>query len=421
MERSSDVELLMVGYELLRGDRNDSHLEYLGRRLLEIGVRIDRVHVVGDDVKAISELVRERHQIAAVLVVTGGLGPTHDDITRDGVAEGLGLPLVFDPSQWMRIKGYFERVGREASESNRRQAMFPRGSTPMDNPRGTAPGFLVEAGGCLVTALPGPPREFRTMVDASLIPAVARRLPRLPVFSRTYRTMGVGESQIAALLESLTREYDEFSLASLPHVAGVDLILRAKPGTIPPDSLARRADAFEIELDRELGHKIYAKGDRTLEETVGRMLAERHATVAVAESLTGGLLGTRLTDVPGSSAYMLADVVAYSNEAKVDFLGVKKESLAAHGAVSEIVCREMAEGIRSRTGATWGIATTGIAGPSGGTAEKPVGLCYYGLTGAEGPDIRRRVFSGARDDVRERVVWASLFLLYERLLGAARP
>ncbi len=416
MDKPHEVELLMVGYELLRGDRTDSHLEYLGRRLLEIGARIDRVHIVGDERSEIGELVRQRHRFAAVLVVTGGLGPTHDDVTREGVADGLDLPLEFDEGQWAKIRAYFEKYGRHASDSNRRQAMFPKGATPVDNPRGTAPGFTVEAGGCLVVALPGPPREFRTMVDASLLPAVARCLGRPPVFTRTYRTMGVGESQMAVLFESLTREYDEFTLASLPHVAGVDLVLRAKPGAGPPETLGERAGSFETELTRELGHKLYATGERTLEETIGRMLAERGATIAVAESLTGGLLGKRLTDVSGSSRYMLADVVAYGNEAKLDFLGVTMESLAAGGAVSEVVCREMAEGIRSRTGATWGLATTGIAGPTGGTTEKPVGLCYYGLSWRDGSDIRRRVFSGVRDDVRERVVWASLFLLYEKLL-----
>lgn len=416
MGKTRDVELLMVGYELLRGDRADSHLGYLGRRLLEIGVRIDRVHVVGDERREIGELVRERHRAASVLVVTGGLGPTHDDVTREGVADGLELPLVFDDDQWAVIRAYFERYGRRASESNRRQAMFPRGAIPVPNPRGTAPGFIVDAGGCLVAALPGPPREFRAMVDASLLPEIARRFARPPVFTRTYRTMGVGESQMAGVLESLTREYEEFMLASLPHVAGVDLILREKPGAGRRATLDERAGAFETDLRRELGHKIYATGDRTLEETVGRMLTERKATVAVAESVTGGLLGKRLTDVSGSSGYVLAGVVAYSNEAKVDFLGVSEESLAASGAVSEAVCREMAEGIRSRTGATWGLATTGIAGPTGGTPEKPVGLCYYGVSGRGGADIHRRVFSGARDDVRERVVSASLFLLYEKLL-----
>ena len=410
-----DVELLMVGYELLRGDRRDSHLEYLGRRLLDAGVRIDRVHVVGDDREEIAGLVRDRRPFTRVLVVTGGLGPTHDDVTREGVADGLGLPLEFDEGQWGRIQAYFEKHSRRLSESNRRQAMFPRGATPVDNTRGTAPGFTVEAEDCLVFVLPGPPSEFRAMADAAVLPAVVKMFERPPALVRTFRTMGIGESAMAMLFESLTREYDEFTLASLPHVAGVDIILRAKPDAGLPATLATRAGAFEADLRRALGNKIYAAGDLSLEEVVGLTLVERGSTIAVAESLTGGLLGKRLTDVSGSSRYVLADVVAYSNEAKADFLGVSEASLAAFGAVSEPVCREMAEGIRKRLGATYGLATTGIAGPTGGSREKAVGLSYYGVSWEGGSDIRNRVFPGTRGDIRERVVWATLFLLYERL------
>ncbi len=411
----NDVELLIVGYEILRGDRRDAHLEYLGRRLLDIGVRIGRVHVCGDETGEIAAVVRERRRRTRMLVVTGGLGPTHDDVTREGVARGLGLPLEFDADEWQRIQEYFERHGRKASESNRRQAMFPGGATVVGNTRGTAPGFAVDADGCLVVVLPGPPPEFRTMADAHLIPAAAELFGRPAALTRVYRTMGIGESQMSTLLDSLVSRYDEFTLASLPHIAGVDLIVRAKPQAGPSPTLAGRADALESDLRNGLGNKIYATGDESLESVVGRMLAQRGATIAVAESLTGGLLGKRLTDIPGSSRYVLAGVVAYSNRSKVDLLGVSEASLAAHGAVSETVCREMADGLRARTGATYALATTGIAGPTGGTAEKPVGLCYYGATWQEGSDIRYRAFPGTRPDVRERVVWASLFLLYELL------
>lgn len=409
-----------MGDEMLRGDRTDSHARHLGRRLLEIGARLDRVLIVGDRRGEIADAVRERHRGAEALVITGGLGPTHDDVTREGVADALGLPLAFDASQWEWIQGYFHKHGREASESNRRQAMFPRGATPIENTRGTAPGFLIDAGGCLLAALPGPPREFRAMLDSAVIPRLQRRFGRSALLTRTFRTMGVGESQMAALLEALSQRYDEFTLASLPHVAGVDLILRARPGTSDA-ALCARADAFEAELasglgeHRGIGEHIYAVGERTLEETVGEKLVRAGATVAVAESLTGGLLAKRLTDVPGSSRYFLAGVTAYSNESKEAFLGVKRETLEAWGAVSEAVCREMAEGVRARTGAAYGMATTGIAGPDGATPEKPLGLCYYGVAGPKGTEIRKRVFGGGREDVRERAVWAALFLLYETL------
>ena len=416
MDRRHDVELLLVGNELLRGDRRDSHVEFLGRALLEAGARVERVHVAGDDVGEICGVVRERLPMTRVLVVTGGLGPTLDDVTREGVAEGLGLPLEFDEGQWAKIQAYFARSGRIASESNRRQAMFPRGAAPVENPRGTAPGFTIERGGCLVAVLPGPPPELRTMADASLVPAVAAIFNRAAPVTRTFRTMGIGESQMSPLLDRLAADYPEFTISSLPHITGVDLIIRAKPDA-GASGAAARADAFETDLRAELGKKIYTTANETLEEIVGRLLVARCESIAVAESLTGGLLGKRLTDVPGSSRYVLADVVAYANEAKIEFLGVSARSLSSFGAVSEAVCREMAEGARRRAGATWGLSTTGVAGPDGGTAEKPVGLAYFGLSWEGGSEIRRRVFSGARPDVRERVAWAALFLLYEFLSG----
>jgi nicotinamide-nucleotide amidase len=417
MDRKHDVELLLVGYELLRGDRRDSHAEFLGRRLLEAGVRVARVHVAGDDTVEIASVVHERAPMTRVLVVTGGLGPTHDDVTREGVAEGIGLPLEFDERQWEKIQEYFARSGRVASESNRRQAMFPKGAIPIDNTRGTAPGFTIESGGCLVAVLPGPPAELRTMADAALVPLVAAIFGRAAPVTRTFRTMGIGESQMSPLLDELAARYTGFTLASLPHTAGVDLILRSKPDAGSRAALSARAEAFESDLRAALGNKIYTTADETLEEVIGGVLAKKGETIAVAESLTGGLLGKLLTDVPGSSRYVLADVVAYANRSKVDLLGVDERSLASFGAVSEAVCREMADGVRRRAGATYGLATTGIAGPGGGTEDKPVGLAYFGLSWEGGSEIRHRVFAGARPDVRERVVWASLSLVYEFLSG----
>ena len=415
MNSKHDVEFVIVGNEMLRGDGRDSHLEYLGRRLLGIGVRIDRAHVVGDERGRIAAVVRERLTQSRVLVVSGGLGPTQDDITREAVADGLGVPLEFREDQWRNIQDYFKKFGWRVSESNRRQAFFPEGATPVDNLRGTAPGFMIEKSGCLVAVLPGPPREFRTMLEGAVLPAIGDVFKRPALFSATFHTAGIGESAMVKILDSLMDRYGEFALSSLPHVAGVDLVIRAKPGAPDIERLAGRLAAFEADLRQALGDKVYAKDAVNLEETIGNALVGQGATLAIAESLTGGLLGKRITDVPGSSRYLLADVVAYSNESKTGFLGVTQKSLENHGAVSEAVCREMADGVRKKTGATYGLSTTGIAGPTGGTDEKPVGLCYCGLSWAGGSDIRRRVFPGTREDVRERVVWASLFLLHERL------
>lgn len=417
MSKKSDVEIIIVGNELLRGDRRDSHLEFLGRRLLRMGVRLDHAHVVGDDRERIAELVAARIKKSRVLIVTGGLGPTHDDITRDAVADGLGVTLEFVEDQWEAIQAMFARYGWKVSESNRRQAFFPKGATPIANARGTAPGFVAQSGGCLVAVCPGPPREFRAMLDNDIVPMIERAFDRPELVQEIYRTAGIGESKLTPLIESLLDRHKGLTVASLPHIAGVDLLVRAGRNAGNAADLRLVMDGFEKDLRASLAHRIYAKGDVSFEEVIGDLLADRGETLAVAESLTGGLMGKRLTDVSGSSRYLLADVVSYSNESKSKFLGVAGDTLIAHGAVSRPVCREMADGVRIATGATYGFATTGIAGPTGGTDEKPVGLCYFGLSWEGGADIQRRIFPGERNAVRERVVWASFFLLYEKLCG----
>jgi nicotinamide-nucleotide amidase len=418
MSNKSDVELIVVGNELLRGDRRDAHLEYLGQSLLRIGTRLDQAQMVGDDRERIAELIVARITRTRVLIVTGGLGPTHDDITRDAVADGLGVALEFIEEQWNAIQAMFAKYGWKVSESNRRQAFFPKGATPVANPRGTAPGFVAKSGGCLIAVLPGPPREFQAMLDNDILPEIERLLQPVAPVQETFRTAGIGESKLTPLIETLLERYEGLTVASLPHVAGVDLLIRAKRDAGGAAELRTVMDAFERDLRAALGHRIYARGDASFEDVIGGLLADKGETIAVAESLTGGLMGKRLTDVSGSSRYLLADVVAYSNESKVKFLGVGEDTLIAHGAVSRPVAREMADGIRLATGATYGFATTGIAGPTGGTNVKPVGLCYYGLSWDGGADIQRRIFPGERNAVRERVVWASFFLIYEKLCSA---
>lgn len=415
--KKGEVEVILVGNELLKGERRDAHLAYVGTALATAGARVTGAHVIGDDPTAIAGLIRDRADDARAIVVSGGLGPTHDDITREGVAAGLGLELVWDEAQWKVINRMFERTGMTTDDSNRRQAYFPAGAEVMPNPRGTAAGFMVERSDLLVAVLPGPPREFNPMLDSHVVPRIAKIFDRPPLFRETFRTTGIGESTMTPLVSPIFDAFaDRFDVSSLPHLGGVDIVLTAKPGAASIDDSRSAAADFEAKLRDVLGDKVYAKGAESLESVVGRMLTERGETLAIAESLTGGLIGKRVTDVPGSSAYLLADVVAYSNAAKVDFLGVAEASLEHHGAVSETVCREMAEGVRHRTGATWGISTTGIAGPDGGTESKPVGLTWYGVAWQGGHKVAHRVFPGMRGDVRERVVFAALLQLYRILL-----
>jgi nicotinamide-nucleotide amidase len=221
-------------------------------------------------------------------------------------------------------------------------------------------------------------------------------------------------------LQPIFDKHDAFTVSSLPHIGGVDIVITQKPSVVDQDLVNQQARTFEKDLRRYLGSKLYAKGKASLESVIGQALVESDATLAIAESITGGLIGKRITDVPGSSSYLLADVVAYSNESKVSLLGISEKSLAEHGAVSKIVCRQMADGIRSETGATWALAATGIAGPDGATEEKPVGLTFFGVSWEGGAEIHERVFPGNREAVRERVAFATLLLLHERIAGAGR-
>jgi nicotinamide-nucleotide amidase len=412
----NDAEIILIGDELLKGERRDSHLQYLAEALGRVGIRIGICCVVGDEKERVAEIVRDRNSMARVLIICGGLGPTEDDITRDAVAEGLGQSLEFHESAWKIIQSYFASIGIEPADTNRKQAFFPAGASPLQNANGTAPGFSIEKNGCLVIVLPGPPHELIPMVEDDVLPRLRQIFQRPPIFTETFRTVAIGESTLASLLEEIIPQYSEFDFASLFSPSGADIIITDRTGAQDGQFLAKRAAAFGDDLRRILGYKYYANGSTSLEEVVGELIIEKKSTLSIAESLTGGLIGKRITDVPGSSRYFLADIVSYSNESKVEMLNVLPETLEQFGAVSEAVCAQMAKGAREKTNATWGLSTTGIAGPGGGSDEKPVGLCYYGLSWDGGEMVRRRIFRGGREIVRERVVYAALYLLYQHLV-----
>jgi nicotinamide-nucleotide amidase len=414
MGRTNDAEVIIVGDELLKGERGDAHLRYLGRALRPHGVRVAAAHVVGDSVERIAELVRARLGNARVLIVAGGLGPTPDDVTREGVARGLGRPLEFDPDSWEWITAYFARFGRTAAEGNRQQAHFPAGAEVLGNSRGTAPGFAVEESGTAVFVLPGPPHEMQQMFASDVAPRLVSMFARAPLRIETLRTFGVGESQLFEWFGATLSQLRAYEVSSLPWITGVDIILTARGGA-DEETLEEEGDRVAREVGSRLGSKLYERGERSMAEVVGAELARRGQTLAVAESLTGGLISELVTAVPGSSAYFLANAVTYSNESKIDFVGVDASVLEREGAVSEPVCRQMADGVRERVGATWGLSTTGIAGPTGATPAKPLGLTYLGLSWKGGGEVKRRVFRGPREDVRTKAAFGALWMLYDRL------
>jgi nicotinamide-nucleotide amidase len=378
------LEIINTGSELLLGLVLNTHQQWLCRQLADRGYLVNRQVAIDDSGPAIQQAVGEALPRADVVLVTGGLGPTSDDRTRDLIAGLLGRPLCEDPGVLAHIEQFFASRSRPMPRSTRVQALVPDGARVLMNAFGTAPGLVMDISprpgsvrpGLLVM-LPGPPRELRPMFTHQVLPLIEQSYPRTEAFvCHTLRTTGLGESQveerIAGPLRTLT-------------AGGLELGYCARPGEVDVRFTACGPRAPSIMAEAEglvrslLGDSVFGTDEVLLEEVVVQRFTERRQTVALAESCTGGLIADRLTNVPGASAVFLAGLVTYSNEAKRALLGVRAETLAAHGAVSEPVAREMAEGARGRTGADFAVAVTGIAGPTGGTAEKPVGTVFIAL------------------------------------------
>ena len=409
-----DVEVLLIGNELLRGERRDAHLAFVGQAVQRAGVKVDECRAVGDTVDTIAAAVRERLPRTRVLVVTGGLGPTDDDVTREGIAEAVGAPLEFREDTWRQIEAFMSARGRTPTEANRRQAHFPRGAEILANSLGTAPGFALESEGAHVFVLPGPPPELQPMFDALVMPRLLALFERAPLRVETFRTIGVAESQLFEWLGPTTFALTAYSVSWLPSIAGVDVVLTQKRDA-PPASLDPEAQTMHARMQEVLGTKYYERGTRPLALVVGEALRARRESVAVAESLTGGTVARLLTEHAGSSDYFLASAVTYSNESKSALIGVRPETIEQFGAVSEETCTEMAHGARRKVGATYGVATTGIAGPGGGTPHKPVGLVFIGVAWDGGSQIKRVIHAGDRSAIRDRAAHGALWLLHDRL------
>jgi nicotinamide-nucleotide amidase len=412
--------VLTIGDELLRGEIVDSNKSYLSERLLRLDLETARHVTVADDPEEIETQLRAGAAIARVILVSGGLGPTRDDITTEVVAKAFGRPLVRNAEALENIRQFFESLGREMAENNAKQADFPEGAELLPNPLGTAPGFMVDVDGCLVFCMPGVPRELYRMMDQEVLPRVEARLSSAKILrTALIRTFGLGESSLDRDLADLARGDPDVSLGFRTQFPD-NLVRVVARGADAAAAEARLGEVLET-IRQRLGALIVAEDEERLESVVGRLLREAGHTIATAESCTGGLIASLLTDVPGSSAYVLEGVVAYSNEAKIRRLGVLAVDLEAHGAVSEPVACQMAQGIRSRTGADFGVATTGIAGPDGGTDQKPVGTLHVALATAEGVESQR--YQLMRDRGRNKLLAAHIALdwVRRRMLGLGLP
>lgn len=407
--RATSVEVITIGDELLLGFTIDTNGAYLARRLAELGIAIARRSAVGDDIDAIATAVEDALRRTGGVITTGGLGPTSDDVSRDAVARVFQRELAVDESHlaWMRQR-WMARFNREMPEANRRQAMIPIGARKLDNRHGSAPGILIEDARGWVMMLPGVPRELRGMTDDTLLPWLrAQGRGATAIRSRTLRTTGVAESLLADRVGGVEKEGSGVSLAYLPSVDGVDLRLTSAATN---DEESASIDRVAARLRDLVGEAIYGEGEADLAAVVLDRCRERKLTIAVAESCTGGLLGARLTAIPGSSDVFVGGVIAYSNDVKVRELGVSDAAIRAHGAVSEEVVRGMAAGVRSKFGADIGLAITGVAGPSGGTAEKPVGLVWICAAIGDRSEPRKLQLWGDRQEIRQRAAQAVMEL-----------
>lgn len=410
-------EIISVGTELLLGEIVDTNAAYLSQRMAEIGVDVHQRQTVGDNLQRLTAAIETALGRADVVILIGGLGPTDDDLTREAISAATGRPLVRVPASEQRLREFFAARNRVVAESNLKQCDVPSGGQHLENVCGTAPGVFVEHEGKLIFALPGPPPEFREMLQRSVLPILRERLgPANVLYSRSLLLTEIGESQVADMLGDLISAQTDPTIAMYASPA----LVRVRLATKAADQAEadRKFAPLEARIRQVLGAHVLGADDETMPVVVGKLLRERGATLAVAESCTGGLIASRITDVAGASDYFMTGVVAYANETKQRLLGVNESTLREHGAVSEACAREMAQGVRKLSGTTYGLATTGIAGPGGGTPEKPVGLVYVAVADDNGTVVIEQTWPSTREQFKARVSEMALALLRKRLLGA---
>lgn len=410
-----DIEIVTIGTELLLGFTVDTNGAELGRALAECGVQVVRRTAVPDTPAAIRAAVSEALGRTRAVLTTGGLGPTRDDMSKAVVAELYGWPLVFEQGLWDDLVARFQRVGRTPVARNRSQAEVPAGATVLPNRWGTAPGLWFDGPPGLTIMLPGVPTEMRGLLAHEVVPRLRALAAGRVTRSRTLRTTGIAESALAERLGGLEERLAPLTLAYLPGVDGVDLRVTAW-GMADAEATLSLDGAMEV-VRRLVGDLAYTEGDRSLAEEVLGLLRERGLSLAVAESCTGGMLGARLTAVPGASEVFVGGVIAYADTVKVGLLEVPHAELEAHGAVSEPVVRAMAAGARTQTGADAAIAITGIAGPGGGSEAKPVGTVWVAVDALGTSEAVRMVLVGNREEVRARAAQAALDRLRRFLLA----
>lgn len=408
-----NAEIIAVGSELLTPERVDTNSLWLTQRLNELGVEVTQKSVVGDDRERLSVAIAGALQRVPLLILTGGLGPTEDDITREAVAQALHRRLLFSAEICQWIEDLFAKRGRKMADVNKRQAFLLEGAERLDNPNGTAPGQWLDLPDGMLVILPGPPREMRPMFEESCLPKLRERLPKLHIRTRFYRVAGLGESDLDALIAPIYTPYANPVTTILAAEGDVQVHLRARGET------EEAADALAAELGGKilvaLGDHVYSTNGDPLEATVGQLLVARGATLAVAESCTAGLLGGRITEVAGASAWFLGGFQVYGAAMKTRLLGLDEKRVNEHGVVSEAIAMAMADSARDRTGATYALSVTGEAGPDSATPGIEPGTVWIGLASPDGVSARKFLFPKGRQRVRKFAVQTALNMLRQKL------
>jgi nicotinamide-nucleotide amidase len=394
-----NAEIIAVGSELLTPQRIDTNSLFLTDQLNSLGVEVVTKSVIGDDLNRLADAVRRAISRSQIVILSGGLGPTEDDLTRDSVAAALDRRLIYHPEIADLLEQRFAQMKRKMSEVNKRQAFIIEGAEILPNDRGTAPGQWIEDSGSRLMLLPGPPHEMKAMFARQCLPRLTRIVPRQVIQTLVLRVAGMPESDLDQLISPVYKKYENPATTILAAAGDIQIHLRARCAT-EAEAMALLAEVAGP-IDLLLGDRIYSRSGQSLEEVIGELLRKRRATLAVAESCTGGLLGERVTSVPGSSDYFLGGFITYANRMKMDWLGVPEKIIEEFGAVSSEAAEAMARGARRHSGATYALSITGVAGPDGGTKKSPVGTVYVGLADAGACSVTHRQFIGDRARIRQ--------------------
>ena len=410
-----NAEVITIGTELLLGQITDTNAAYLGKKLAGVGVNLYFKTTAGDNIERVKSVLDSACKRADLILITGGLGPTVDDITREAVAQFTGRQLVLDNAALAKIEGMFRNRGINMTENNKLQAYLPKGGVSLENNHGTAPGFIVEHNSVIIAVMPGVPSEMYPMMEESVIPYIMKKMgaKNQVIVSRSLKVTGLGESRVDDKIQDLFRSSNNPSIGVYAHVNEVEVRLTAKADTV--DLALLLIDGLKKQVYERLGDNIYGEEDETLEGKIAAILTEKKFTVSTAESCTAGLIAYRLTNVAGSSAYFTGGINAYSNEVKTGVLGVPAAVIEQHGAVSMECAQAMALRSAELFRTDCAISVTGIAGPGGGTAEKPVGLVYMGIAVKGVVTVYKIDFPGTRESIRIRSAQNALYHFYASL------